>query len=103
MFLENDFNLMGITGDDAGNIYVTENGSGGVYKVLKFDASGAFITESTFNSPLNNPQGIVWSSTQDRIYVASYSDDPSIDCVAAYDAQTLQYLGTAAANPNTSG
>jgi len=95
-----DITFNGIVGDNSGNIYAVVNSS--PPQVLKYDANGVFLGLVDNNSTLFNPHGIVWSPTQDRIWVASFSDDPIIDCIAVFDAQTMTYLGTAAPNPNTS-
>lgn len=91
---------MGIAGDNDGNIYIAMDANG-ASKIMKYDSNGNYLGESTSNARITFVQGLVWSEDSNRIYVASYTDDANYDCIAAYDANNLSYLGTAAPNPNS--
>lgn len=90
--LAND--ILGITSDNSGNIYVVV--ALGIYK---YDANGGFIAKLKTPARISAAMGIVWSETTNRLYVSNYANWPDQDCVGAFDASTLAYLGTALPNP----
>jgi hypothetical protein len=95
--------VTGVVGDDAGNIYVVMFPSGvvpGVTSILKYNAAGQFVAKTAPNIAFGLPIGIVWSETNNRLYVSNYTDNPAVDCISAIDAASMLYIGTAAANPN---
>ncbi|MEM6318182.1 MAG: SdrD B-like domain-containing protein, partial [Bacteroidota bacterium] len=114
--------LMGVVGDNAGNIYVVKSGqerrypagetsmpiSTGAY-ILKYNAQGQFITQSAIDATLggggyNQAIGITYSPVTDKLYVSNFTNDPNEDCISIFDAQTLNYDGTGLPNPaNGSG
>lgn len=100
-FLPNNIeDLRGVVSDNAGNIYVTGWYAGNVGFILKYNAAGQFQAATTTSSSYQLTCGIIWSETTNRIYVSNLTDDPNVDCISAFDATTLAYLGTAAPNPN---
>ena len=100
-FLPNNIeDLRGVVSDNAGNIYVTGWYAGNVGFILKYNAAGQFQAATTTSSSYQLTIGIIWSETTNRIYVSNVTDDPNVDCISAFDATTLAYLGTAAPNPN---
>ncbi|HMU05571.1 MAG TPA: hypothetical protein PJ990_18185, partial [Saprospiraceae bacterium] len=68
--------------------------------VLKYNSNGQFIARTAFTPQMFIPHGIVWSEATNRLYVSNFTDDPIYDCISAFDANTMNYLGTAAPNPN---
>jgi len=100
-FLPNNIDqLNGVVGDNAGNIYVAGWYAGAAGFVLKYNAAGQFIASAPLNPAFQLTRGVVWSESNNRIYVANTTDDPAVDCISAFDAITMAYVGTAAANPN---
>lgn len=100
-FLPNNIeDLRGVVSDNAGNIYVTGWYAGNVGFILKYNAAGQFQAAATTSSSYQLTVGIIWSETTNRIYVSNGADDPTVDCISAFDANTLAYLGAAAPNPN---
>lgn len=100
-FLPNNIeDLRGVVSDNAGNIYVTGWYAGNVGFILKYNAAGQFQAATTTSSSYQLTIGIIWSETTNRIYVSNGTDDLNVDCISAFDATTLAYLGTAAPNPN---
>jgi hypothetical protein len=100
-FLPNNIeDLRGVVSDNAGNIYVS-----GWYAdlsgfVLKYNAAGQFIAATALSPNYKLSIGIVWSEVTNRIYVTNGTDDPAVDCISAFNAVSMAYLGTAAPNPN---
>ncbi|MBK9490239.1 MAG: hypothetical protein IPO07_16785 [Haliscomenobacter sp.] len=100
--------IHGIVGDNAGNIYVVESavvGGAGTY-LLKYNASGILLAKSLVDDVLGGGgyhlgMGMVWSETSNRLYVSNRTADPTEDCISAFDANTMAYLGAAAPNPLT--
>ncbi|MEM9836271.1 MAG: hypothetical protein AAF828_07200, partial [Bacteroidota bacterium] len=105
--------LMGITSDNLGNFYIVKSRleSGGVTsgaKILKYDATGAFVTQSLADQTggdggYASAIGIVWSPTTNKLYVSDLTGNPVDDCVSKFDAVTLTYEGTALPNPPSGG
>lgn len=89
-----NFDILGITSDNSGNIYVVV--AKGIYK---YDANGGFIAKISTPSRVSTAMGIVWSEATNRLYVSNYANWSDQDCVGAFDASTLEYIGTAVANP----
>lgn len=95
--------IKGVVGDNFGNIYVVgieHTPNNGFGHVLKYNSNGQFIARTAFTPQMFTPHGIVWSESTNRLYVSNFTDDPIYDCISAFDASTMNYLGTAAPNPN---
>lgn len=94
--------VFGITSDNAGNMYVVvlvdRLGSATSY-LYKYNAAGNFVSSVAFGLVGRAAIGIVWSETTNRLYTSHITDNPAVNCISAYDASTLAYLGTAAPNP----
>ncbi|MEM1214491.1 MAG: DUF11 domain-containing protein [Bacteroidota bacterium] len=98
----NNTRMMGITFDDAGNMYVTVGDNGGFQPpsfVIKYRPDGTFfysLTDTTTDSDDTagfnwaGARGIVWSQASGLLYVSSGDD-----CVAAFDPDDLSYLPNA--------
>ena len=100
-FIPTDLNqVTGVTSDNLGNIYIAGIEPSSTSSILKYNSNGEFIVRTSTNLAYQNTFGIVWSETTNRIYVANLTDDPSVDCISTFDANTLTYLGAAAPNPN---
>ncbi len=100
-FLPNDMTVLhGITADNAGNIYVTGWLTDDSAFVLKYDSDGKFVTKSPLSANYQFARGIVWSEYYNRIYIANQTDNPVVDCISVFDANTLTYLGIGAPNPD---
>jgi hypothetical protein len=98
--------IFGVVGDNAGNIYVVKgsfDGGGTDSYLLKFNAAGQFIAQTPPSNSTSGPYGvaigIVWSEATNKLYVSNFTDIPVIDCISVFDAGTMTYLGTGAANP----
>ncbi|NJL77482.1 MAG: hypothetical protein HC892_23025, partial [Saprospiraceae bacterium] len=88
----------GIVSDNAGNMYIVTFTGG----LLKYNSSGGFVAgflEGTVPQ-IRDTRGIIWSETYNRLFVSNQTDNPTVDCIAAFDPNTLAYLGAAAPNPN---
>ena len=96
--------ILGVVSDNAGDIYIVgwiDPGNGTNYgRILKYNSAGQFIAISPQVNFAVETHGIVWSETNNRIYVANYTDDINVDCISGFDATTLAYDGTAVPNPN---
>ncbi|HLO56500.1 MAG TPA: hypothetical protein VK169_19550 [Saprospiraceae bacterium] len=98
--------VLGVVGDDSGNIYVVESavvGGTGTY-VLKYDVNGLLLATSPVDNVLGGGgyyygMGMVWSETSNRLYVSNRTNDLTEDCIAAFNASTMAYLGPGAPNP----
>lgn len=109
--LPNDNTINGIVGDNSGNIYIVKSGLQdgiGVQSsyILKYNAAGEYISQSPpslRDGKYGIAIGIVWSETTNKLYVSNNTDEPAVDCISAFDANTMDYLGTAAPNPNLPG
>ncbi|MEM6318183.1 MAG: GEVED domain-containing protein, partial [Bacteroidota bacterium] len=114
--------LMGVVGDNAGNIYVVKSMRNESYPsgeigmpgnpgghILKYDANGRFIRQSPIDANLggggyHEAIGITYSPVRDRLYVSNFTNNPNEDCIAIFNAQTMSYEGTGLPNPpNGSG
>jgi len=92
--------VLGITGDNAGNFYViVTDFTTAISYLYKYNASGVLLTSVTLGTNQSLAIGIIWSETTNRLYTSHFTDDPGVNCISTYDANTLTYLGTAAANP----
>jgi len=99
--LPNDLvDISGVVSDNAGNIYVVgfTAALGANTEVLKYGPTGGFISRTGIIPTARDGQGIVWSETTGRLYMSNYTDG-AFDCISAFDTN-LNYLGTAAPNPN---
>ncbi|HMU05963.1 MAG TPA: hypothetical protein PJ990_20155, partial [Saprospiraceae bacterium] len=100
--------IFGVVGDNNGNIYVVKSavdGGASTY-ILKYNAAGQFISKTldgicgSVTTPYCFGIGVVWSEDTNRLYMSNLTDDPTVDCISAFDASTMAYIGTAAPNPN---
>jgi hypothetical protein len=96
--------LWGITTDPSGNIYIvhssvfTGNGAPDARaQILKYNAAGQFVAATPLD--ITNGDGgwyaaigVVYSETTNSLYVSTNQND---DCVAAFNASTMTYSGTA--------
>ena len=96
-----NWEMNGITSDNDGNVYIAHRVTNPrTTEILKYDSNGGFLGVSAqSNTDYANARGIVWSELTNRIYLASEIVDTDVDCISAFDATTLAYLGTAAGNP----
>lgn len=100
-FLPNNISLLsGITSDNDGNIFVAGWLNDGTLQgfIIKYDSMGNFIASATPAQAIRT-RGVVWSEVTGRVYIANQTDNPTVDCISAFDADDLTYLGTAAPNP----
>jgi hypothetical protein len=110
--------LFGIVSDNSGNFYIVKSsidrGSNAV--ILKYNAAGEFqgsspvdpvngssIINGVLVNGWNKAIGITWSETTNRLYVSNFSTQVNEDCIAVFDANTMNYLGAGAANPPGAG
>ncbi|MEO0727185.1 MAG: SdrD B-like domain-containing protein [Bacteroidota bacterium] len=95
--------VFGVVSDNDGNIFVIVNIAPGEFTnstIYKYDSTGGFLMASDLTPASDATIGITWVESVNRLYVSNFTDDPAIDCIAAFDPVTLEYLGTAAPNPN---
>lgn len=90
---------MGLTQDDAGNFYVvhsqSENGVGDT-RILKISPTGILLVATPIDDTLtqidgatsgyNGGRGIVWSPSNNRVYVSSFED-----CLSTFDSDLNYY------------
>ena len=107
--------LLGIVGDNSGNIYIVkgsiEGGNGS--KILKYDANGNFLSESVLDATNGGGStgygfyqsiGLIWLQTSDLLYASNLSTNNGEDCVSVFEASDLTYLpGLAVPNPPIGG
>jgi hypothetical protein len=73
------FDVLGITIDGNGDIYVNSGGSYGANgSIYKFAPTGALLDQV---ATTNNPVGLIWVETCDCIYVSGNA----VDCIVSYD------------------
>ncbi len=101
-FIPNDLDrLNGIVSDASGNIYIS-----GWYEpedlgfIYKYDSAGGYIAHTDSIASVELSRGIIWSEETNNLYLANQTDNVAVDCISAFDADDLSYIGTAAANPN---
>ena len=85
-WLPNDIEqLMGVTSDNSGNIYLVTWQSGVTPQnniiILKYNALGQYQARSSILPQMRATHGIVWSETG-RIYVANRTDVAAVDCIS---------------------
>ena len=107
--------MLGIVGDNSGNIYIVkgsiEGGNGS--KILKYDANGNFLSESVLDATNGGGStgygfyqsiGLIWLQTSDLLYASNLSTNNGEDCVSVFEASDLTYLpGLAVPNPPIGG
>ena len=108
--------LMGIVGDNNKNIYVVKSaieGDASDYtRILKYNAQGQYLTSSPVDNtppgPSANPTdskyyygiGLIWSETTNKLFMSNaWPNSETEDCISAFDANSMSYLGTAVPNP----
>ncbi|MEO0340332.1 MAG: hypothetical protein AAF242_14120, partial [Bacteroidota bacterium] len=89
--------LFGITTDPMGNIYMVANANNAPGRLVKYDANGAFISESAIDAIEDgtgyySARGIVYSEASEMLYVSTTSAVD--DCVSMFDTD-LNYIGFA--------
>ncbi|MCX6218565.1 hypothetical protein [Spirosoma sp.] len=104
-----DGGVFGVVSDNQKNIYVVKSSidggpvanARGSY-ILKYDPQGGFIAQSQPSSVTGAGIagiGIIWSEGTNKLYMSNLNSAASEDCISAFDANTLAYIGTVVPNP----
>ncbi|MCR9102895.1 MAG: hypothetical protein NXI25_23280, partial [bacterium] len=97
--------VFGVVGDNSGNFYVVKSSldGGASTSIWKYNASGGFVSKTSDGicgtSPFCLGIGVTWSEGTNRLYMSNITDDPGVDCISAFDAASMTYIGAAAPNP----